>query len=254
MNIIIIEDETLAADKLVKLLRGVLPNVSLLAIFDSITSSVDWFKQKGNHADLIFMDIHLADGLCFTIFEQVKITSPVIFTTAYDQYAIQAFKFNSIDYLLKPIAAKDLQYSLAQYESLKTSWLTPEIDYSLLASIIAGKKTNYKQRFLVKLGNKFITIPVEDVFLFFAEEKYVFLVTSTGKKYSINFTLDELEDLLNPYIFIRANRKFLLHIESIGEVHSYYKGRLKIGVPVLKDAEIIVSNERASIFKAWLEK
>lgn len=254
MNILIIEDEQLAAEKLTGLIKSISANAHIVACLDSIESSVNWLTQKKNSTDLIFMDIHLADGLCFSIFEKVKLTTPVIFTTAYDQYAIQAFKFNSIDYLLKPITAKALQYSIEQYESLKTNWQAPDIDYSLLASIIAGKQKNYKQRFLVKQGNKFITIPVEDVFLFFAEEKYIFLITSAGKKFIINFTLDELEDALNPDLFIRANRKFILNINSIKEVYSYYKGRLKIVVPVLKDAEIIISNEKAGLFKSWLEK
>lgn len=151
MNIIIIEDEPLAAEKLKNLLSEVLPDACVIGVFDSIALTVKWFQQKQNSADLIFMDIHLADGLCFSIFEQVNILSPVIFTTAYDEYALKAFKFNSIDYLLKPISESALKYSIQQYATLKEIWKTPIIDYSLLSAAISGNKKTYKQRFLVKM-------------------------------------------------------------------------------------------------------
>lgn len=254
MNIIIIEDEPLAAEKLKNLLSEVLPDACVIGIFDSIALTVKWFQQKQNSADLIFMDIHLADGLCFSIFEQVNILSPVIFTTAYDEYALKAFKFNSIDYLLKPISESALKYSIQQYATLKEIWKTPIIDYSLLSAAISGNKKTYKQRFLVKNGNKLISISSNDVHVFYAEEKYVFLIVSSGKKFIINFTLDQLEELLDPDIFFRANRKFILNIAAIGEIHTYFKGRLKLYIPIYKEAEIIVSSEKAPIFKSWLEK
>jgi len=254
MKILIIEDEPLAAEKLKNLLNEIVPSTQIVGLFDSISSSVNWFREKDHIADLIFMDIHLADGLCFSIFEQVNILSPVIFTTAYDEYALKAFKFNSIDYLLKPITSSALKSSIEQYTTLKKIWKTPTIDYALLSAAISSDTKVFKQRFLVKNGNKFISISTTDIQLFYAEEKYVFLIASSGKKFIINFTLDELEEMVDPGIFFRVNRKFILNISAIGEIHTHFKGRLKLHVPIYKEAEIIVSSEKAPIFKNWLEQ
>jgi two-component system response regulator LytT len=184
----------------------------------------------------------------------VKIKKPIIFTTAYDQYAIEVFRFNSIYYLLKPITAKSLSDSLEKYDTLRTALIAPEIDYQHLLELLKKEHKEHKQRFLVKQGNKFLTVTIEEIALFYAEEKYVFLLKKDGRKCIINFTLDELENILDPVLFCRVNRKYILGIQTIQEVQVYYKGRLKVIAPLLKDTEILVSNEKAADFKKWLER
>jgi DNA-binding LytR/AlgR family response regulator len=250
MKIIIIEDENLSAEHLTNLLQKVDFSISVVKCFDTIASSVNAFKE-GLNADLIFMDIHLADGNSFEIFNQVKLEIPVIFTTAFDNYAIQAFKQNSIDYLLKPITLIDLQFAIDKFEKQK------KIENSDLISSIAMAyqqiNKNYKTRFLVKLGQTIDSIPTEEIHHFETKDSLSFLVTNKGNHFPIDYTLDQLETQLQPQNFFRINRKIILHIQSIEKVSSYFNSRLSITSKFLVNDARIVSRERVNDFKKWLD-
>jgi DNA-binding LytR/AlgR family response regulator len=250
MKIIIIEDENLSAEHLTNLLQKVDFSISVVKYFDTIASSVNAFKG-GLNADLIFMDIHLADGNSFEIFNQVKLEIPVIFTTAFDNYAIQAFKQNSIDYLLKPITLIDLQFAIDKFEKQK------KIENSDLISSIAMAyqqiNKNFKTRFLVKLGQTIDSIPTEEIHHFETKDSLSFLVTNKGNHFPIDYTLDQLETQLQPQNFFRINRKIILHIQSIEKVSSYFNSRLSITSKFLVNDARIVSRERVNDFKKWLD-
>ncbi len=250
MKVIIIEDEKLSAEHLTVLLQKMDASIVVVHYFDTITASVAAFKQ-GLQADLIFMDIHLADGNSFEIFNQIQLEIPVIFTTAYDKYAIQAFKQNSIDYLLKPIDLQDLQFAIDKF---KKQQLYANKD--LISSITnAYQQINkeYKTRFLVKLGQTIATIPVEDVHHFETKESLSFLVTNKGNNYLIDYTLDQLETMLQPKNFFRINRKIILNIHSIEKVNTYFNSRLSIATKFLDNDTRIVSRDRVTDFKKWLD-
>lgn len=255
MRVLIIEDETPAFRRLQKLLEGISDKIEILEVIDSVEMALAWFR---NHAapDLVFMDIQLADGLSFEIFQHIDVKSPIIFTTAYDEYALQAFKVNSIDYLLKPIEAKDLAQSLQKFQSLKEQFgqEAPFPDWKMLQQVFQKEETVYKSRFLVKLGERLISIPEEEIAYFLTEEKLVLLFTHTGQKYVVDYTLDDLENMLNPRHFFRLNRQCLARLEAIAKIHQYFKGKLKVLVQPPAQVELIVSRERSSTFKAWLDQ
>ena len=254
MNVLIIEDEATAARGLKKLLHKHDSSITVAACLDSVKSAVIWFNAN-YPPDLIFMDIQLADGLSFEIFKQTPIKTPVIFTTGYDQYAIKAFKVNSVDYLLKPIDEQALANSIKKYNELKAHYSKhnqSRID-SMIETISATFK-DYKSRFLVKKGSKLSYIPTNEIAYFFSEDKVTFLKTYEDQKFIINNTLDHLDNLLNPDEFFRANRKFILAAESIHNFESYFKGRLAVYVNPKSDELIIVSQEKASLFKGWLDR
>ena len=250
-QVLIIEDEHYAAQKLIRQLQNIDPDMEVLAVLDSVDESVKWLKQ--NSADLIFLDIHLGDDDSFRIFEKIKIRTPVIFTTAYDQYAIKAFRLNSIDYLLKPVNKKDLQAALQKYYDLDSP--AQQIDYKeLLDSLKSAPEAQYQKRFMVYFGDRVKSIATEEVAYFFAEGKYVYLVSKEGKEYIIDFTLEKLVQSLDPQYFFRINRQFIICIECIQEMITYTKGRLKIELKPKSSREVIVSIERSSEFKKWLNK
>lgn len=253
MKTLIIEDEAPAARRLQKLLLEVDPHLEVLEIIDSVEASVKWLRAH-QMPELIFMDIQLADGLSFNIFEQVEIQAPIIFTTAYDEYTLQAFKVNSIDYLLKPIEINNLSQSIRKLSQLKNQFggSTPNIE-ALLKSIQTEKRA-YKTRFLVKLGDRLVSVPEKDIAYFWAEQKIVSLITNEQKKYIVDYSLDELENLLDPDYFFRLNRQFLARIQSIQNIHSYFKGKLKVALNPSNEAEVIISRERSSTFKKWLDR
>ncbi|WP_420582601.1 LytR/AlgR family response regulator transcription factor [Reichenbachiella sp.] len=251
-RVIIVEDEPLAAQKLSRQLKNVDPDIEILATLGSVSATVDFLSSDS--VDLVFLDIHLGDDLSFSIFEKVQVSAPVIFTTAYDEYAIKAFKVNSIDYLLKPVNKTDLKQALTKYYEQRQSLQTP-VDYQLLIQTLqSGTSESYQSRFLVYKGDKVKSVEVEAIAYFFAEGKYVYLVDKGGQEFLIDYTLDKLKECLNPQHFFRINRQFVIHIQSIQEMTTYTKGRLKIDLnpPAKKDA--IVSIERASTFKNWLNK
>ncbi len=249
MNVVIIEDEKFAAEKLADMLHEIDPKINVSAKLGSITESVKWLMQ--NSADLIFLDIQLSDGISFSIFEQVTVNTPIVFTTAYDQYAIKAFQLNSISYLLKPIRKKDLEESLQKYQSLKSAF---SIDFEMLLANIQGREPDYKKRFLIQIGEKIRKIEVSETAYFYVLDQGIYLQTFEGKSYPVEFTLDKLETLLNPELFFRINRKFLVNMDSISKMVAYSRGRVKLELKPKPDEDFdtIVSIERSSDFKKWL--
>ncbi len=249
MNVLIIEDEKFAAEKLEDMLHEIDPKINILAKLGSITESTKWLLQ--NTADLIFLDIQLSDGISFSIFDQVSVNTPVIFTTAYDQYAIRSFQLNSIAYLLKPIRISDLTESLNKLQSLKSAF---QIDFESILANIQGKEPEFKKRFLIQIGEKIRKIEVTAIAYFFVLEKMIYLKTFEGKLYPVEFTLDKLETLLNPASFFRINRKFLVNMESISKMVAYSRGRVKLELKPKADDEFetIVSIDRSGDFKKWL--
>jgi two-component system, LytTR family, response regulator len=264
MKAIIIEDEELAAEGLSISLKRVEADIEILAILDSVKTAVHWLKNNPA-PDLAFLDIQLADGLSFEIFEQTPINCPVIFTTAYDEYALRAFRVNSIDYLLKPIGTDDLKRTFEKLRILKgetsSSSLPPQyLSQDLIKQVMAiatqqVKTPQYKTRFMIKIGEHLQTFPVEDIDFLMGENKIVWLYHKNGRKYIVDYTLDQLEDLLEPSRFFRLNRQYIASIETIKDVISYSNSRLKIVFqnPPNKE-DIIMSREKVEAFKSWLGK
>ncbi|MES2681555.1 MAG: LytTR family DNA-binding domain-containing protein [Bacteroidota bacterium] len=251
MKAIIIEDEKLSAEHLATLLKKADSSVEIVASFDSVKKSIAEFK-KGLRADILFVDVHLADGLSFDIFSEVQVDTPVIFTTAYNEYAIKAFKINSVDYLLKPISISDLQTALNKYKRLNEKNNSTALEN--LANAYQNINKQYKNRFMVKTGDTISSVKTEDVSHFISEDGLVIIVINTGKRYAIDYTLDQLEEMLSPDDFFRINRKVIIHISSIKKVSAYFNSRLKLNSDSLKEEECIVSRERVGDFKLWLDK
>jgi DNA-binding LytR/AlgR family response regulator len=250
MKVIIIEDEMPAANRLAKLLLSYSDEIEIVHKADSVESSVRYLAAAQN-IDLIFMDIQLADGLSFDIFEKVKISKPVIFTTAFDQYTLKAFKVNSIDYLLKPIDEKELHQSLDKYQKL---YPKTEEDFSgkitrLLQEMNAVK---YKERLLIKRGQQLSYLKTESTAYCFADGKLCYAVDFNGAKYLLENNLSQLEEQLQPDNFYRINRHLLINIEAVKKVHTWLGGRLKVEMPFATTAETVVSRERVNGFKEWL--
>jgi two-component system, LytTR family, response regulator len=253
MNILIIEDEIFAQEELKRLLKKTKQDIRILSCIDSIEESLQWFTTN-EPPDLIFMDIQLSDGLSFEIFNKVKINTPVIFTTAYDEYAIRAFKVNSIDYLLKPIDEQALQNSLEKYERFKSEFsdTSVTIDSGQISELINFRTKKYKSRFVSRIGDKLHHILLSDIAYFQADDKILFLVTIKKEKYIIDNNLDEIESMIDPEIFFRINRRYLARIEAIANVQKYFNGRLIIELKPKADDQVLVSREKAAAFKQWL--
>jgi len=256
MNVLIIEDESATARRLQKLLNEIDPGIKVLAIHESIVSTVNWLRMHGD-PDLMFMDVNLSDGLSFGVFEEIEVNCPVIFTTAYDQYAIQAFKVNSIDYLLKPIIKENLAESLRKYHKLQhiqgeSKTDIAKLDIAKLALALGIKKTDYLKRLVVRYGEVIKAIEIKDVAYFYSDEKLVFMALKEGKTYPVDFTLDHLEMRLDPELFFRINRKFIINYHSIEKMISYSKSRIKITLDPPCALESISSTERSGDFKEWL--
>lgn len=249
MNILIIEDEPITADALESMLHDIAPQCRVVGKVGSIKNAVQWLLT--NTADLIFMDIQLSDGLCFSIAEQVPITAPVVFTTAYDQYALKAFRLNSVDYLLKPYDHTALQNALVKFQTVKHHYT---VNHQQLLSDFVTPQQPFKKRFLVQAGLKLLSVDIDQVAYFYSMEKSTYLCTFAGKTYALETTLDRLEMELDATQFFRINRKFILNIQSIVKMIPYSKSRLKIELkPALSDnLEAIVSIDRSVAFKRWL--
>jgi two-component system response regulator LytT len=250
MKILLIEDEDAAIRRLEKLLNEMDPTVEIAGRLDSVEASVQWLKMNPS-PDLILMDIHLADGSSFEVFEHVDIKCPVVFTTAYDEYAIKAFKVNAVDYLMKPIKQTELEHAVRKVKEMQQN--TPVPDYSELAGKMNQTTTQYLRRILVKLGQSIRLVDTDDVAYFYTRDKITFLITkSTAKRYPMDYPLDRLEKMVDPSQFYRINRQFIVHIGAIKEMHPYSKSRIKVDLEPASDMEIIVSTEKASNFKQWL--
>lgn len=250
MKILIIEDENAAARRLEKLLAEIEPEAVVLQRLDSVEASVLWL-QGNPQPDLILLDIHLADGSSFEIFEHVTVTCPIIFTTAYDEFALQAFKVNAVDYLLKPIKTNELSAALDKY---KRVFKAVTQDYSALLDTLR-KQTgqNYLRRMLIRFGNSIKLVDMADVAYFYTKDKITFLVSrSSGKRFPVDYPLDKLEGMLDPATFFRINRQFIINVAAIKEMHPYSKSRVKVELEPNTDLETIVSTERSAEFKKWL--
>jgi two-component system, LytTR family, response regulator LytT len=251
MKVLIIEDELPAARQLTKLLTQADENIKVIEVIDSVEASVKWLNTFPT-PDAIFMDIQIADGLSFDIFTHVEIPCPVVFTTAFDQYAIKAFKVNAIDYLLKPIDEEELQDVLHKIVQ-RTSSITHQTNADFMQNIIAQiKKTDFKDRFFIKQGQNFASVETIDIAYFFSEDGFTQICGFNGKKYIIENTLDELETVLNPKDFSRINRKMIVQLKAIQKISPYFNGRLKLELMPSFKEEIYVARERVTEFKAWL--
>jgi DNA-binding LytR/AlgR family response regulator len=251
MRILIIEDEPQAANRLENLVREIVPGATILDKLDTVKRSVSWLKSNAA-PDVILMDIQLADGISFQIFEHIKVVTPVIFTTAYDEYAIRAFKVNSVDYILKPVDRDELATALQKINVKTAPAVTPEL-LEQLALAVKGLNKKYKARFVIKVGEHLRTIEVDTVLFFYSEEKATFCVTTENRSAILDHTLDELSDMLDPARYFRINRKYLVSSSSIRDIISYSNSRLKLVLKNSTDTEIIVAREKVQEFKRWLD-
>ncbi len=249
MKVVVIEDEAPAARRLIKLIGQCDANMEVLTVLDSVTKSVAWFKQH-TAPELIFSDIQLSDDLSFSIYQQLNITTPIIFTTAYDEYAIKAFQHHSIDYLLKPIRKEALQQSIEKFKRLQAPHVIPNFQ-QLFNNL---KNTHYKSRFLVYAGNSLIPVPVQEVAYCYSEDGVTFLMTNTEQRHMLNDSLDQLEQQLDPTLFFRANRQFIVSIHAVNTLHPHFNQKLKLTVQPETTTEIIISKLKATAFKNWLNQ
>ena len=250
INVLIIEDETLASNNLNKILSEINEDITVLASLQSVEQSINWL-QSNDSPDLIFLDIHLSDDLSFKIFDNIEISCPIVFTTAYDQYAIKAFELNSIDYILKPITPKSIENSIAKYH-LRTP--QPKENYTqLLNDLKSLALTTYKERFIINKADELIIVTVSDISYFFKDD-LTYVVLKDGHKYVINNTLDQLEETLNPNDFYRINRQFVVCIDAISKITLWFKGKLKLQLSPKFKENIFVSRDKSSNFKAWMDK
>lgn len=247
MKVLIIEDEDAAARRLVKLIQEVDAGIEVVAQLDSIESTLLWLEHN-KLPELIFLDIHLADGSSFELFHYVKIDKPIIFTTAYDQYAIQAFKVNAIDYLLKPIKQAELQAAIDKYKNLRSAAI---FDYQQLAKALQQEKQ--ERRLLIKLGQNIRIVDMNDAAYFYTESKITFVMTKDGKRYPLDFSLEKVEEMVEEKQFFRINRQFIVNISCIKEMYAYSKSRVKLELEPSSDLDTVVSTERSPVFKKWLQ-
>jgi DNA-binding LytR/AlgR family response regulator len=249
MKVIIIEDEQRAANHLVRLLNKVAPEMEVISSFETVRDAVAWLKGSPE-IGLIFSDIQLADGVSFEIFKQVKVSCPIIFTTAWNHYAIEAFNTNGIDYLLKPIEENRLQKAIEKARQFSPMPLLEKI----LAMAGNSQAKNYKSRFLIKIGEKIKTIPVEEIQAFYSMEKASYLLTAGKRSYTIDFALDHLETILDPEKFFRISRKYIVSLEACSNITAWSNSRLKLKIEGIEDQEIVVARERVQEFRDWLDR
>ncbi|WP_055448398.1 LytR/AlgR family response regulator transcription factor [Lacinutrix mariniflava] len=251
MNVIIIEDEKPSARRLQRMLKKL--DIEAETMLHSVEESITWF-QNNEHPDLIFLDIQLSDGLSFEIFDAIEITSAIIFTTAYDEYALQAFKLNSIDYLLKPIDDEELETAVSKFKTRLPKKQSVTLDFNEIKKLLINPiEREYKKRFSVKVGQHLKLINIEDIECFYSENKGTYLYTKEGRNYLLDTTLDSLETELAPEQFFRINRKFFVNIQAIKDMISYTNSRLQIKLNNYNEQEVIVARERVKDFKNWLE-
>ena len=250
MRILIIEDEKHNASRLQRLLLEIDPTFEIVGVLETVKDSIQWFKTNTSPT-VALMDIRLSDGLSFDIFDKVQIDCPVIFTTSYDEYAVRAFKVNSIDYLLKPIDKEELQSALDKVNYIKKKVVS---DMEQLIHLFQERKTIYRKRFLIPKGNGYRTIVIEDIDYFFSELKISYLIIKANEKIVLQQTLDDLEDELDPDLFFRANRQYIINVNSIHMIQNGINGKLKIFLKKNQSNEVIVSKDKASLLKRWLDR
>ena len=259
MKVLIVEDEDLAVKKITKTLALVDPEAEVVGVTDSILSTVEWIEEN-KAPDLILMDIELSDGQSFEIFNRVKIQSPVIFTTSYDEYALKAFKVNSVDYLLKPIQKEDLAAALQKLGSMRDLYQqsAPAAPVSIDSLVQELQKKlqpkEYRKRFLVRHAQKLVSIDTEEIAYFFSDGRLNFFKTYDNRKFVVDYTMDELEEMLDPQMYFRISRSFFISIESVDQIHDYFGNRLLLQLKPAVDKESIVSREKVTDFKKWMGK
>lgn len=250
MKVAILEDEPLAAEKLKRYLNKCDPGIEILTVLDALETALPWIQENNDQVDLYFMDVQLTDGLSFELFSNFSINKPVVFTTAFDEFAIDAFKVNSIDYLLKPITFTDLSRALKKLKSLEQQFVRTE---QLAPTIAKMAKRTYKDRFLVRIGNHLRSVMTTDILGFYAEGRDVCIITNEGKEYPVEYTIESLKELLDPKEFFRVNRSYLVSLKAIADVVVYSNRRLKLSLRDANTRDIVVSREKVADFKKWFE-
>ena len=249
MNAVIVEDEAFAAKRLAALVQELAPEVQLQAQLNSVEKASRWFAENPM-PDLIFLDIQLNDGYGFDVLDTLEDHAPVIFTTAYNEFAIRGFKYNGLDYLLKPIVKDDLKKALDKFKKNITREVSSVQGLENLQNLF---KKEYKHRFIVKVGNMFKSFNVEDIAYFKSQDGLIHLTTNQGQLYPVEYSIDQLEDILNPLHFFRINRKFMVSVKSVVEIHSYFNSRLLLKLLPKEEEQVIVARERTTNFKRWLD-
>ena len=255
MRVLIIEDEKPAQRLLQDVLQELDVYIEVIGCLDSIKSSVKWLKEN-QHPEIILLDIQLSDGLSFEIFKQITIDSMIVFTTAYDEYAMQAFKVNSLDYLLKPIEKDELAKAFEKYKQYNKQFIKEKnstTDFNELASLIKNERQEYRKRFLIQSNESFFHLPIEQIALFYSLQGISFAVTFEKREYPINYSLESLKEQLNPDIYFKINRQFIVNIAAIKKVHAYFQGKLKLETKPAHAEDIIVGKDKAAAFKRWLD-
>ena len=251
MNVLIIEDEKPSARRLQRMLER--QNVSVDKMLHSVQEAVEWFANN-EHPDLIFLDIQLSDGLSFEIFDEVEVKSAIIFTTAFDEYALQAFKLNSIDYLLKPIDEEELEVAVKKYLARAPKTQNVQLNFDDIKKLLTNPvEREYKKRFTTKIGQHIKMIPVDEIECFYSENKGTYAHTIDGRNYLLDTTLEQMEGEISPEVFFRINRKFYVNINAIKDIISYTNSRLELKLNSYKEQEVVVARERVRDFKLWLE-
>lgn len=258
MNILIVEDEELAVKKLQKTLQSLGEDIDIVGTTDSIASTVNWL-QSHPAPELILMDIELADGQSFEIFNLTEVKSPVIFTTSYDEYALKAFKVNSVDYLLKPVQKDELESAMAKFKNFRQAFADPHKEDLKIHSLVKELQQTlqvkeFRKRFLVKHVQKLVSVEVQDIAYFYSDDRLSFFKTFDDKKYILDYTIDEIENMVDPGAFFRINRAFLVSIKCIDQIQDYFGNRLKLNLKPVIDKEALVSREKVSEFKNWMGK
>ncbi|MEQ8476762.1 LytTR family DNA-binding domain-containing protein [Fulvivirga sp.] len=252
MKVLILEDETLAGQKVKQLLHEIDDSLEILDIIKTVEDAKAWYDENET-PDLIISDIRLLDGLSFEFFESIEYNNPVIFTTAYDQYAIKAFEVNSVDYLLKPIQKEKMEQALKKVQKNNAS-NADKIPYQEIIALMQSQQKDFKSRFMIKAGQKILAIPVEKIAYFSSINKLTYIVGYDGKKYPYDQTLEVVDQQVDPKLFFRANRKYITKFDAISEIHPYFKGRIKINLNPEAEDEIVISADRTPEFKKWLDQ
>lgn len=251
MNVLIIEDEKPSARRLQRMLEK--QNVNVDTMLHNVQEAVEWFSNN-EHPDLIFLDIQLSDGLSFEIFDEVEVNSAIIFTTAFDEYALQAFKLNSIDYLLKPIDEEELEAAVKKYLARAPQKQNVQLNFDDIKKLLTNPvEREYKKRFTTKIGQHIKMIPVDEIECFYSENKGTYAHTVDGRDYLLDTTLEQMEGEISPEVFFRINRKFYVNINAIKDIISYTNSRLQLKLNSYKEQEVVVARERVRDFKLWLE-
>lgn len=255
-NVLIIEDETLAQANLKRAIQREFDDLHIVGIFDSVRSTVEWLQDEQNHADIIFMDVELSDGMCFDIFSQVEVHSKVVITTAFDNYAVKAFRINSIDYLLKPVDPEQLRSAVERCREALDKHHNepiPAFEASLLRDVISSEKPTYKKRFIVKYGDRLSIIATDQIAYFYVEDKSTYLVTKENRSYILDSSLDTISEQVDPTTFFRISRHCTVSINAITGISRHPSNRLKVSLSPKPEFDVFVSRSRTADFMEWLE-